>query len=517
MKSLFNKAKAAFSGSEGHVPLGEIESDSSLLQMRLSERDFFRFRKQRGVNLGSWFVLEPWITPHPFRFAQAGGQSDFDVAKGSHAKEVLEEHWKTWITQQDWEWLSEKGINAVRIPIGYYHLCALDAEILKHTDFHGLYDIFEGAWPILRDGIKMAYSHNIGVLLDIHAAPGGQNGEPHSGICGSPQFFSTINQNRTIDVLKTLMSNMVEFPNIIGIELLNEPHPPSDGVLQRWYTKAISEIRKSSPPETTGIPIYVGDCWRLDDYAQYISREDANQLGHTVLDHHVYRCFTQSDINTSAQDHIESFRDSNTWFPQTLSRAAETVGRAGGGLTIGEWSGALNPNSLRVGGSPDAKDTYRNYINAQLELYETHCTGWFFWTYKKGGGTDLGWSFRDAVENGVFPEIKGMRRNIDHGAGTGGDNDLRRNEVKQIAYDQHCEYWSKYPGHYEHWRFTNGFDDGWRAAYTFFEFVPRVSSGERTGLVSELGFTRAWASRRRREEGAFFWEYEHGFVQGVQE
>lgn len=66
---------------------------------------------------GCWFVLERWIADTPFAQAAPPGQSDLDVAKGSHAKEILERHWDSWITKQDFEWLAARGINAVRIPV----------------------------------------------------------------------------------------------------------------------------------------------------------------------------------------------------------------------------------------------------------------------------------------------------------------------------------------------------------------------------------------------------------------
>ena len=107
---------------------------SALQPVKCSEQDLYRYRKQRGVNLGisstyfnqpigadfvvgSWFVLEPWISPAPFRFAKAPAQCDLDVAHGSHAKEVLETHWDTWIVEEDWKWIKDRGINTVRIPV----------------------------------------------------------------------------------------------------------------------------------------------------------------------------------------------------------------------------------------------------------------------------------------------------------------------------------------------------------------------------------------------------------------
>lgn len=66
---------------------------------------------------GSWFVLERWITESPFQHALQPAQSDLDVARGINAKHILERHWDTWITEEDWAWISERGINTVRIPV----------------------------------------------------------------------------------------------------------------------------------------------------------------------------------------------------------------------------------------------------------------------------------------------------------------------------------------------------------------------------------------------------------------
>ncbi len=84
----------------------------------LGPNDIPRYRKQRGVNFGSWFVLERWICPQVFQGAVPPGKSDFDVARGGNAKQVLEPHWDSWIKDEDWRWIKERGFNSVRIPVG---------------------------------------------------------------------------------------------------------------------------------------------------------------------------------------------------------------------------------------------------------------------------------------------------------------------------------------------------------------------------------------------------------------
>jgi glucan 1,3-beta-glucosidase len=80
-----------------------------------------RYRKQRGVNLGSWFVLEGWMAPSSvFREAVKPRSSDMDVAQGGNAKAILEEHWDSWIGDEDWNWIKDHGYNSVRIPVSLW-------------------------------------------------------------------------------------------------------------------------------------------------------------------------------------------------------------------------------------------------------------------------------------------------------------------------------------------------------------------------------------------------------------
>ena len=307
-------------------------------------------------------------------------------------------------------------------------------------------------------------------------------------------------------------------PNVVGIELLNEPRPSSDEELQKWYAATIKELGHI---DGSNIPIYVGDCWRLDAYASFMSTLLGSRRvsGLVALDHHLYRCFTDSDIHTSANEHARALQDR---MPDVFSRVAEKLGRVHGGLIVGEWSAALNPGSIR-----GEADEVKNYVSAQLELYERHCAGWWFWTYKKQRRPDAGWCLLDAVEQGVFPPRVGMTAT----KWPCGD-EARREHVKEaegrLAYgeyavlsigliliylilsDGHVAYWTQYPGRYEHERFAGGFADGWDDGYQFFE------SGVHAGSVSEVGFVAARArGRAAGTPDGTYWEYEHGYGQGV--
>ncbi|KAK7031542.1 glucan 1,3-beta-glucosidase 3 [Favolaschia claudopus] len=466
------------------------------------ERSIYRYRKQRGVNLGSWFVHERWINDAPFASAAPPAQSDLDIARGENAKSILEAHWDSWVTESDMVWLAERGINTVRIPIGYYHLCGVDQSVLAGTDFESHHDVFAGAWARVIHAIEIAGQAGLGVLVDLHAAPGKQNGDAHAGTSNPPAFFKNHrHRQHTIHVLRTLVTHLnahdPPLTNIVGVELLNEPQPSgADGDLKNWYSSAMKAIGALNPT----LPLYLSDCWKTEHYAEYIKSTGHPSL--LVLDHHLYRCFTSSDISTPAHEHARSLTDENAETPRMFARVAELLDAAGAGLVIGEWSAALNPGSLT--GSPDDA---KNYVSAQLQLFEKHCSGYFFWTYKKPGW-DQGWCFRDAVQSGAFPARVGLFALRSFEA----DQERQMQALdagRTKAYNDHTGYWSQFPGNYKHERFADGFSIGWGDAYAFL-----TSSSRLDRPVSELAFLGAWA-RSKTKDMSNFWEFEHGFKQGV--
>jgi glucan 1,3-beta-glucosidase len=210
----------------------------------------------------------------------------------------------------------------------------------------------------------------------------------------------------TIHILRILLSSISSFPNVVGIELLNEPRPGDKGhnALKTWYTNAIHELRSLD----SGVPIYISDCWQTDDYAGYIASLPQSQ-SITALDHHLYRCFTVSDTHTPISEHTHSLTDPNAATPQLFARVSSKLTSCSSAIVVGEWSGAVHPSSLHGLSLEGETNARRGYIKAQLELYERYCAGWYFWTYKKEQSGDRGWSLKDAVGSSVFPQFVGMR------------------------------------------------------------------------------------------------------------
>ncbi len=120
-----------------------------------------------------------------------------------------------------------------------------------------------GSWSRLLKAVSWASLYDISVIIDIHGAPGSQNGYDNSGQrMPSPEWHtSTANVNRTLQALSTLFwefSNSTKWGGTVGaIEALNEPASFLSAVLPitNNYWKSgygiLSDIRYSRGTETS--------------------------------------------------------------------------------------------------------------------------------------------------------------------------------------------------------------------------------------------------------------------------
>lgn len=117
------------------------------------------------------------MVPSLFTCASGSKSSELDVATGwggvVQAKQILERHWDTFITEDDFAYLQSIGINTVRLPIGYWSLGPL---FMIGTAFESVSAVYENSWNRVLRAISMAEKYGIGVLVDLHGAPGSQNG-----------------------------------------------------------------------------------------------------------------------------------------------------------------------------------------------------------------------------------------------------------------------------------------------------------------------------------------------------
>jgi glucan 1,3-beta-glucosidase len=200
----------------------------------------------RGVNIGGWLVIEPFITPSIFtKYSTA----DFTVVDEwtlcqklgkTGCLNVLKPHWDSFVKLADFQKIKNAGFNTVRIPIGYW----------AYLDAAGTYTF--GAVPYLDKAIGWARQTGLKVIIDLHGAPKSQNGFDHSGHkLAAPQWGQGDSIAQTHKVLKTLESKYA-IPSmqdvVIAIELLNEPFLSKldSNMVKQFYQDGYNNLRKIS-------------------------------------------------------------------------------------------------------------------------------------------------------------------------------------------------------------------------------------------------------------------------------
>ncbi len=112
------------------------------------------------MNLGGWFVLEPWITPSLFSAAGDGIVDEYTFCQTLgqiECKSRLESHWSSWITEADFSAIAAAGLNHVRIPIGYWAVETLPGD-----------PYVNGQIPYMDQAIEWARNSNLKVIVDLH-------------------------------------------------------------------------------------------------------------------------------------------------------------------------------------------------------------------------------------------------------------------------------------------------------------------------------------------------------------
>lgn len=191
----------------------------------------------RAINLGNWMVPEGYMW-----LFQGGPQSPTEIRalvwellgpEGSAA--FWQKYRENYVTRADIALIHRAGFNAIRVPLHYSLFESDDAE----------------GFQLLDRLIAWCRAENLYVVLDLHAAPGGQTGTNIDDSGGYPWLYqSPQEQQHLFAIWRRLATHYRDDPAVLGYDLLNEPIPhypylaylnPS---LEPLYKTLSAEIRK---------------------------------------------------------------------------------------------------------------------------------------------------------------------------------------------------------------------------------------------------------------------------------
>ncbi|KAK2591491.1 hypothetical protein QQS21_010811 [Conoideocrella luteorostrata] len=388
----------------------------------------------RGVNLGGWLSLEPFITPSLFNYdLKMGIVDEYHLCKqlGGAAASTLENHYASFVTEDTFKDIAAAGLDHVRIPFSYWAVDVYDGDPY----------IFRTSWRYLLRGIEWARKYGLRVNLDLHALPGSQNGWNHSGRLGPIGWLNgtdgQLNAKRSLEVHDKLTQffGQARYKNIIThYGLANEPRMTFLDKAQviQWTEDAYKIVRKNG---MKALVVFGDGFMGLDNWQGLMTGYDD-----MVLDVHQYVIFNQNQIDFSHQKKVQyactgwtqqaqQSMDRKTGYGPTLfaewsqadTDCTKHITNVGWG---NRWEGTYNTGDkstsvmtprcptldsscscAKANADPSQySDQYKKFLQmfaeAQMHSFEKGW-GWWYWTWKTENAPL--WSYEAALKAGIMP------------------------------------------------------------------------------------------------------------------
>ncbi len=273
----------------------------------------------RGINLGNWLVQEGYMMQtSSFANTETELRNKIQDLIGTTNTQEFYKAWNdTYTTKKDIDQIAKWGFNSIRLPLHFAKLISIDKP--------GVF--FEEGFATIDRVLEWCEQNKIYLILDLHAAPGSQNGANISD-CTDGQarlWTETIYQDRTVELWKRLAERYANKVWIGGYDLINETvysFPNGNNTpLWNFMQRITTEIRKVD----TNHIIFIEGNWWGTDFNHLPSKLWDNNL---VLSFHKY--WNETNVGTinyliSLSNNYnvplwlgETGENSNAWFTECI-------------------------------------------------------------------------------------------------------------------------------------------------------------------------------------------------------
>lgn len=206
--------------------------------IKVSKTEFTKAGKPilfRGLGIGSWLNMEHFMigVPTPDNQIREAVKQKFG---SENADQFFDSFIRNFVTEQDFAFLKECGVNVVRVPFNYrLFIDDQNPDVWKKEG-----DIY---FDYLMD---LCERYQIYLLPDLHTVPGGQNPDWHSdNNTGIPQFWHyKVFRDQIVRLWAHIAKRYAECEYLLGYDVLNEPYLiDAPDVLTDFYQDVTKAIR----------------------------------------------------------------------------------------------------------------------------------------------------------------------------------------------------------------------------------------------------------------------------------
>jgi endoglucanase len=279
----------------------------------------------RGMGLGGWMLMEGYMM-------QSSDVADTQWEFRERLEELMgvektDEFFDAWLdnhaTKADIDSLAAWGFNSVRLPM-HYNLFTLPIE---DEPVPGEQTWLEKGFTMTDSLLSWCASNNIYLILDLHAAPGGQG--YNAAICdydpSKPSLWeSEENRIKTVALWQKLAERYSDEPWIGGYDLINEVNwdLPGGVMLRELYEDITEAIRAVD----TNHIIFIEGNWFANDFTGLTPPWDDNMAYsfHKYWNYNDNPGSIQWVLDMREQHNVplwmgESGENSNVWFTDAIT------------------------------------------------------------------------------------------------------------------------------------------------------------------------------------------------------
>ena len=219
----------------------------------------------RGMGLGGWMLQEGYMLQTAgFASAQYQIREKIEELIGPSDTDLFYEAWlENHVRKIDIDSLKSWGFNSVRLPL-HYNLFTLPIE---EEPVSGQQTWLDKGFEMTDSLISWCAQNEMWVILDLHAAPGGQGYD--QGISDYNPAFPSLwesypNRQKAASLWKRLAERYKDETWVAGYDILNEPNwdLPGGTLLRSFYEEVTDSIRSV---DTEHIIIIEGN-WFANDF-----------------------------------------------------------------------------------------------------------------------------------------------------------------------------------------------------------------------------------------------------------